>query len=123
MKMTESTEDYLETILMEQCRLGKVRSIDVVNAMGFSRPTVSIAMKKLTENGYVTVGDGGCLTLTERGRSVAERVYERHRVIARLLMAIGVDEETAYTDACRMEHDMSEQTFSCIKAQYKKMQG
>jgi len=122
MKMTESTEDYLETILMEQCRHGKVRSIDVVNAMGFSRPTVSIAMKKLTENGYVTMGDGGNLELTDRGRTVAERVYERHRVIARLLMAIGVDEETAYTDACRMEHDMSEKTFSCIKAYYHKIQ-
>ena len=122
MKMTESTEDYLETILMEQCRHGKVRSIDVVNAMGFSRPTVSIAMKKLTENGYVTMGDGGNLELTDRGRTVAERVYERHRVIARLLMAIGVDEETAYTDACRMEHDMSEKTVSCIKAYYHKIQ-
>ncbi len=121
MKMTESSEDYLETILMEQCRHGKVRSIDVVNAMGFSRPTVSIAMKKLMENGYVTMGDGGSLELTDLGRTVAERVYERHRVIARLLMAIGVDEETAYTDACRMEHDMSEKTFSCVKKYYHKI--
>ncbi|MEA5143461.1 MAG: metal-dependent transcriptional regulator [Oscillibacter sp.] len=121
MKMTESSEDYLETILMEQCRHGKVRSIDVVNAMGFSRPTVSIAMKKLMENGYVTMGDGGSLELTDLGRTVAESVYERHRVIARLLMAIGVDEETAYTDACRMEHDMSEKTFSCVKEYYHKI--
>ena len=121
MKMTESSEDYLETILMEQCRHGKVRSIDVVNAMGFSRPTVSIAMKKLMENGYVTMGDGGSLELTDLGRTVAERVYERHRVIAWLLMAIGVDEETAYTDACRMEHDMSEKTFSCVKKYYHKI--
>lgn len=121
MKMTESSEDYLETILMQQCRHGKVRSIDVVNAMGFSRPTVSIAMKKLMENGYVTMGDGGSLELTDLGRTVAESVYERHRVIARLLMAIGVDEETAYTDACRMEHDMSEKTFSCVKEYYHKI--
>ena len=122
MKIMESAEDYLETILILRNRNGEVRSIDIATEMGFSKPSVSIAMKHFRENGYVTVDESGHIHLTEAGLAVAERTYERHLVLTRLLVAIGVDEQTARADACRIEHDISEQTFDCIKAQLRRIE-
>ncbi len=118
----ESAEDYLETILILRNRNGEVRSIDIATEMGFSKPSVSIAMKHFRENGYVTVDESGHIHLTEAGLAVAERTYERHLVLTRLLVAIGVDEQTARADACRIEHDISEQTFDCIKEQLRRIE-
>ena len=102
--------------------MGEVRSIDIATEMGFSKPSVSIAMKHFRENGYVTVDENGHIHLTESGLAVAERTYERHLVLTRLLTAIGVDEQTAREDACRIEHDISEQTFTCIKEQLRRIE-
>ena len=118
MQIHESGEDYLETILMLKQRLGVVRSIDIVREMNFSKPSVSIAMKRFRENGYIQVDSEGYITLTEKGKQIAQRIYERHMVIAAVLMALGVDEATAYQDACRMEHDLSEKSYQCIKEHY-----
>lgn len=120
MQIHESGEDYLETILMLKKRLGVVRSIDIVREMNFSKPSVSIAMKRFRENGYIQVDAEGYITLTEKGKQIAQRIYERHMVIAAALMALGVDEATAYQDACRMEHDLSEKSYQCIKEHYLK---
>ena len=122
MKIMESAEDYLETILILRNRNGEVRSIDIATEMGFSKPSVSIAMKHFRENGYVTGDESGHIHLTEAGLAVAERTYERHLVLTRLLVAIGVDEQTARADACRIEHDISEQTFDCIKEQLRRIE-
>lgn len=118
MKIQESGENYLETILMLKKRIGQVRSIDIVREMDFSKPTVSVAMKRFRENGYITVDGDGFITLTEKGQEIAERIYERHEVIAEILMRLGVPEETAYEDSCRIEHDLSDETFSRIKEHY-----
>lgn len=115
MKIKESAENYLETILMLKNRKGYVRSIDVANELGFSKPSVSVAMKNFREEGYILVdGDGG-ISLTEKGMEVAQRVYERHHTIARVLMLLGVSEEVAYEDSCKIEHDISQETFEKIK--------
>ena len=111
MKILESAENYLETILVLKNKNGSVRSIDVANELGFTKPSVSVAMKQLRENGYITVDEDGSLNLTETGKNVAERVFERHNIIAKALMALGVDEETAKEDACKIEHHISEETF------------
>jgi Mn-dependent DtxR family transcriptional regulator len=116
MKIMESAENYLETILMLQNRQGSVRSIDIATELGFSKPSVSIAMKNFRENGYITVDDNGHIKLTEAGLEIASHVYERHLVLTRLLIDIGVDEAHAKEDACRIEHDISDETFACIKA-------
>ena len=110
----ESAEDYLETILMLKERLGLVRSIDIVNQTGYSKPSVSVAMKKLRESGHITMDKDGYITLTEQGAQVAQRVYQRHRLLTRFFMTLGVCEETASADACKIEHDLSEETFRCI---------
>ncbi len=115
MKIKESAENYLETILELEKAKGNVRSIDVANHLGFSKPSVSVAMKAFREEGYVTVDGEGNLSLTEKGRTVAERVFERHNIIAKALMLLGVEEETALTDSCKIEHDLSEETFRKIK--------
>ena len=122
MKIKASAEDYLEAILVLTKELGKVRSIDVARHMGFSKPTISIIMKQFRDNGYITLDDERHIYLTEKGAAIAEAIHERHTVLSNLLMAIGVDKETAYADACKMEHSMSEQTFECIKVYYEKMQ-
>ena len=114
----ESAEMYLETILVLSRRIGQVRSIDVVNEMGFSKPTVSEQMKKFRENGYIEMDGDGFIFLTEKGREIAERIYERHIVLTKLLMAIGVDEKSAHHDACKIEHGISDESFECIKAHY-----
>ena len=121
MQIRESGEDYLEAILMLQKRNGQVRSIDICNELGFSKPTVSVAMKNFRENGYINMDEDYFITLTEKGRAIAESVYERHVVIAKFLSAIGVDEKTALEDACKIEHDLSDETFRCMKEHYKKI--
>ena len=111
----ESLEDYLETILMLQNSRGQVRSIDIANEMNFTKPSVSVAMKNLREKGYITMDSTGYITLTEAGRQRAEDVLERHTILADLLMRIGVSKETALADACKVEHDLSEESFEAIK--------
>ena len=111
----ESLEDYLETILMLQKSRGQVRSIDIANEMNFTKPSVSVAMKNLRDKGYITMDITGYITLTETGRQRAEDVLERHTILADLLMRIGVNKETALADACKVEHDLSEESFKAIK--------
>lgn len=115
MKIHESAENYLETILMLKKQKGNVRSIDIANKLGFTKPSVSVAMKNLREEGYITADDNGGISLTEKGQVIAERVYERHRVIAEVLMLLGVDFETAHNDSCKIEHDISDISFNKIK--------
>ena len=115
MKIQESAENYLETILMLSQKQGNVRSIDIVNELEFSKPSVSVAMKNLRENGYIFVNDEGYITLTDAGKSIAETMYERHTLLSQWLMYLGVSEETAMEDACRMEHVISAETFQMIK--------
>ena len=115
MKIHESAENYLETILSLSKQKGYVRSIDIATEMEFSKPSVSVAMKNLRQNGYILVDGDGHITLTESGLKIAETIYERHTVLTRWLVSLGVEEAIAATDACRMEHDMSPQTFAAIK--------
>ena len=115
MKIKESAENYLETILMLKNKNGHVRSIDVATELGFTKPSVSVAMKNFREEGYIITDADGGISLTEKGMKIAERVYERHDLIARALILIGVDEKTAYEDSCKIEHDISEQTFEKLK--------
>lgn len=115
MNIYESAEDYLETILMLKERLGLVRSIDIVNKLGYTKPSVSVAMKRLRENGYITMDAEGFITLSESGMAVASRIYDRHRLLTDFLMGLGVGEEVAAADACKIEHDLSEETFQKIK--------
>jgi len=115
MNIYESAENYLETILMLRNKLGPVRSIDIVNELSFSKPSVSVAMKKLRESGHVLVDEEGHITLTESGLAVAETMYERHLLLSECLIALGVDEEVAKDDACRIEHVISQQTFEKMR--------
>ena len=114
MQIHESAEDYLETILQLTEQQGQVRSIDIVNALGYSKPSVSVAMKRLRENGYISVSRDGCITLNAPGLAIAQRIVNRHRLLTRFLVALGVSEETASADACKMEHDLSDETFDKI---------
>jgi len=111
----ESTEDYLETILMLKARMGCVRAIDIVNEMSYTKPSVSIAMRKLREAGCIEVDKDGCIELTSRGLAKAEMILERHRTLAQILVQIGVPEEIAKDDACRIEHVIHAETFEKIK--------
>ena len=115
MKLYESSEDYLESILVLTNKNGSVRSIDVVNDLHFSKPSVSVAMKKLRDNGYINIDKKGLITLTEEGYRVASKIYERHLLLTKLFVSLGVDEETARKDACRVEHDLSDETFAALK--------
>ena len=115
MKIQESAEDYLEAILALKEERGAVRSIDVVHYMNYSKPSVSRAMSLLRENGYVTMDREGYLALTDAGMDIAARIYERHRLLSRWLVSLGVTPEVAAGDACRMEHDMSDETFAKLK--------
>ena len=110
-----SAENYLETILILKNRLGAVRSVDIVNELDFTRASVSVAMKKLRESGHIEMDTLGCITLTKSGLKVAEEMYERHNILAKFLIKLGVDEETAYEDSCKIEHVISEKSFRCIK--------
>ena len=118
MVIRESAEDYLETILVLKNRLGNVRSIDIAHELSFSKPSVSVAMKNLKVNNYITVDENGYINLTETGQEIADKIYERHQMIAEILMALGVDEETAYRDSCKIEHDISDKSFECMKNHY-----
>ena len=115
MKIQESAENYLETIYMLHQRKGAVRSIDIVNELSFSKPSVSVAMKNLRENGYVEMDSDGFITLCPKGQEIAERMYERHVFLSDWLTELGVDPGVAVEDACRMEHDISAETFDCIR--------
>ena len=115
MQLLESGEMYLETILILTIRDQTVRSIDIAKHMGFSKPSVSRAVGRLKEQGYITVDPEGAILLTDSGRAIAEKIYERHRVLSALLMRLGVDEQTAAEDACKIEHDISDITFEAIK--------
>lgn len=115
MKTHESAENYLETIFVLGQDGNPVRSIDIVNELGFSKPSVSIAMKNLREKRLVEIDDNGHITLTHEGRQIAESMYERHMLISDWLIYLGVDKKTAVNDACGMEHSMSEQSFVAIK--------
>ncbi len=114
-KIQKSAEDYLEAILMLNLRTGNVRSIDIARELGFSKPSVSVAMKNLRQDNYITVDGEGYITLTDTGMEVATKIYERHTVITKLLIKLGVDEKTAADDACRIEHVISNETFGAIK--------
>jgi Mn-dependent DtxR family transcriptional regulator len=120
MSIHTSAEDYLETILLLSKKTGAVRSIDIVNDMGFSKPSVSIAMKKLRERGMIFMDGDGFISLTPKGEQAAEKVYQRHSTLYDWLVSIGVEEKQAATDACRMEHVLSEDTFSAIKCLHEK---
>ena len=120
MRITEATENYMEAILILEKRNGAVRPVDVANFLGFSKPTISQYMKNYVSQGLVEIGGDGHILLTQSGREIAERIYERHQVIAAIFMALGVPEETALEDACKVEHDLSEETFRCMKAHYMK---
>lgn len=120
MKLYKSSEDYLETILVLQNKNGKVRSIDIVGDLNFSKPSVSVAMKKLKENGYIVIDNKGYISLTDEGKKVADKTYERHLLLTDLFVSLGVNKDIAEEDACRIEHDLSEETFEAIKKAYKK---
>ncbi|MCL2411996.1 MAG: metal-dependent transcriptional regulator [Treponema sp.] len=115
MKVHESAENYLETIFVLSLKGKKVRSIDIANELEFSKPSVSVAMKNLREKGYILTDDDGCITLTSKGRKIADSMYERHIAISDWLIFLGVDKKTAVQDACKMEHVISEKSFLAIK--------
>ena len=121
MKIQESAENYLETIYMLRQRKGAVRSIDIVNELSFSKPSVSVAMKNLRENGYVNMDPHGFITLCPKGQEIAERMYERHTLLTQWLTRLGVDEKTAAEDACRIEHVISQESFEKIRAHVREM--
>ena len=115
MKIHASAENYLETIYMLHKSKGAVRSIDIANELDFSKPSISVAMKNLRENGYIEMDKDGHITLLEAGLEIAERMYERHTVISKFLMNLGVDEAVATEDACKIEHVISDESFDAIK--------
>ena len=115
MAMGASAEDYLETILLLSKKTGAVRSVDIGEEMGFSRPSVSVAMKKLRENEFIHMSADGYITLTKKGMQAAEQVYDRHSTLYDWMVGIGVNQTVAAVDACRMEHILSEETFAAIK--------
>lgn len=115
MRIQKSAEDYLETILRLTLRNGSVRSIDIATELGFSKPSVSTAMKRLRENGYITVQPHGLIQLTDQGRAIADKIYERHVLLTQYLTTIGVPHDIAEQDACKIEHILSEETFARIR--------
>jgi len=121
LKIQASAEDYLEAILVLSKQNGKVRSVDIAKHMGFSKPTISIIMKQFRDNGYIIIDAERNIHLTEKGADIATQVHERHTVLTGVLIAIGVSEETAKADACKIEHNISAETFECIKQFYEKV--
>ncbi len=115
MKIQESAENYLEAILVISKRKGYVKSIDIANELGVSKPSVSVAMKSFKAEEYITVSEAGDITLTPKGLKIAKKVYERHNVIASALIRLGVSEETAYADSCKIEHVISDESFKKLK--------
>lgn len=115
MNIHESAENYLETILILSKSLPVVRSVNIAAELGFKKSSVSVAMKNLRENGYITVTDAGFIYLTDAGNEIAQKIYERHELISRWLKTLGVDEKTATQDACKIEHVISAASFSALK--------
>ena len=120
MKIQKSAEDYLEAMLMLQEMHGYIRSVDIAAQLEVTKPSVSYAAKRLRENGYITMDKDGLITLTETGMEIAQRIYERHKVLTQLLISLGVGPETAREDACKIEHDLSEETFDVIRERTKR---
>lgn len=118
MKIHESAENYLETILILKQRTGSVRSIDIVNELDYSKPSVSVAMKNLRENGYIEMDSDGYITLLDKGKQIAETMYERHTFLSDWLIRLGVEPKTALEDACRIEHVISKESFEAIKKHF-----
>ena len=116
MEIQKSSEDYLETMLMMQKKHGFIRSIDVAEHLGVTKPSVTYATKRLRENGYITMDRDGLITLTASGLAIAENMLDRHHTLTRFLMALGIDAATAEADACKIEHDISQKTFDAICA-------
>ena len=122
MRIHKSAEDYLEMILRLTEEKGYVRSVDIATGLSVSKPSVSVAMKQLREGGYIVMDKDNYITLTESGMEIAHRIYERHKVLTRMLIMIGVDERIAQDDACKVEHDISVQTFKALKAHLEEME-
>lgn len=121
MKIQESAENYLEAILMIKKEKGQVRSIDVVNELGFSKPSVSVAMKHLEQNGYIERDTAGHISLLPPGKKIAESIYERHNTLIKVLTHLGVSPQTAREDACRLEHHISDESFAALKEHCRKI--
>ena len=122
MHIHESSEDYLEAILRLRETKGQVRSVDIAQLLGVTKPSVSIAMKKLRENEYINMDQDNLITLTDKGEGIAMRIYDRHKTISTFLMRLGVDEATAREDACKIEHDLSEESFMALRRHLLKIQ-
>ncbi len=120
MRIYESSEDYLERILILQKKLGNVRSIDIAVDMNYSKASISRAIKKLREENLITIGTGGNIILTEEGLRLANHIYERHTVLTKFFISLGVDENIASQDACKIEHDLSDESFQALKRYLKK---
>ena len=118
MAITEAIENYLETILILSKKQTDVHAIDICSYLGYSRPTVSFVLKKMRENGLVLVDEDNHITLTEEGRKVAEHIYDRHNVLSELFILLGVSRDNALEDACKIEHDLSDETYSVLKSLY-----
>lgn len=115
MKMKESAENYLETILILNKRVGSVKSIDIVRELNYSKPSVSVAMKNLRNAGYINIDDNGYITLSETGMAIANKIYERHNILADMFIRLGVESAIAIEDACKIEHIISDESFEAIK--------
>ncbi len=114
MKILKASEDYLEAMLMMKEKHGFIRSIDIAGELGVTKPSVTYTTKRLRENGYITMDAENLITLTESGMEIASRIYKRHKLLIEYLIALGVDEQTAREDACKIEHDISDKTFDAI---------
>lgn len=123
MKIQESAENYLETILILHRRNGMVRSIDIVNELNYAKPSISVAMKHFKEDGLITVDENGYISLTKSGLDIAEKMYERHTFLTNVLIQLGVEEEIAKVDACKIEHHISDEAFQMIKEHSAKQRG
>ena len=122
MTLLESGENYLEAILRLSKKQTEIHAIDIVNILGFSKPSVSIALKKLKDDNYIEIDGNSHITLTDKGLKIAEKIYERHVIITNLFVSLGVNEEVAENDACKIEHDISSETFDAIKKLYNQLQ-
>ena len=123
MKIQKASEDYLEAMLMLKEQHGYVRSVDVADHLGVTKPSVSYATKRLRENGYITMDHDGLITLTDAGMEIAASMYERHKLLTEFLISLGVDEQTAREDACKIEHDVSQESFEAIRRHAGKVMG
>ncbi len=121
MQILKSSEDYLEAMLMLQEKHGYIRSVDIAEQLGVTKPSVSYATKRLRENGYITMDKDGLITLSATGMEIAERIYARHKLLTDALLYLGVSERTAHEDACKLEHDVSEETFEAMRRHLEQM--